>query len=92
MRAKPLNNKEIQESFEKRLQAAIDLGSFATGGNSGLDEETSWAIDLVADAYPNIDPSLIQNARKEFAKQLDGQHGGWMRESWAKATEGYDNS
>lgn len=92
MRAKPLSGKEIQESFDKRLREAIDIGSTATGGNSGLDEETSAAIDAIAEAYPNIDPKLIQNARKEFAKQLDGAHGDWWTDSWAKVRETYGNS
>lgn len=86
MRSKPLNAKETQESFNNLLQEAIDLGLSSTRSDSGLDLETTLAIDLVAESYPSVDSKLIQNARKEFAKQLDGEH---IREGKAKWANWY---
>ncbi|MEZ5130365.1 MAG: hypothetical protein R2763_01375 [Mycobacterium sp.] len=39
-----------------------------------MDEETTAAIARVARAFPSPDPALIEAAREEFAKQLDGTH------------------
>jgi hypothetical protein len=72
VRDKPKNRKENEADFYKLLQEAIDLGASPIRSNIWLHGNTIRAIDAVAQAYPNVDPKLIQNARKEYAKELDG--------------------
>lgn len=69
-----LSRKEIENNFNQMLQEAIDIGKHAFVTDTGLDTETRVAINAVAEAFPNPDPKLIQNARKEWAKQVDGTH------------------
>lgn len=72
MRDKPKNQKENEADFYKLLQEAIDLGTSPIRSNVFLHGQTVRAIDYVAQAYPKTDAKLIQNARKEYAKELDG--------------------
>lgn len=74
MIGKPVSDRGIQDSFNRILNEAISLGASGIRSESGLDLETMEAIDYVAQAFPNPDPALIRNARKELAKQLDGTH------------------
>ena len=60
--------KEIEANFNHWLVEAIDVGSLVPS-DMGIDTETAQAINAVAEAFPNTDARLIQNARKEFAKQ-----------------------
>jgi hypothetical protein len=82
MRFERLSPKRIEANFNFFLQEAIDVGR-RVGSSSGLDEKTRLAINAVSEAFPNVDSSLIQNARKEFAKQLDGTHRQEGRDMWA---------
>lgn len=81
MREKPFSPKEIEANFNHWLQEAIDVGSLVPS-DMGIDTETAQAINAVAEAFPNTDARLIQNARKEFAKQLDGTHLEERRAMW----------
>ncbi len=74
MKSESLSRKDIENNFNKMLQDAVDLGVGFYSAECGLDGPTQNAIVEVAQAFPNIDPALIRNARKEFAKQLDGTH------------------
>lgn len=82
MRYKDFTIKQIEDNFNRYLQDAIDIGR-AVPSDMGLDAETSLAINAVAEAFPNTDARLIQNARKEFAKQLDGTHRQERRGEWS---------
>lgn len=74
MLSKRLSLKQIEENFNLMMQEAIDLGIGNERSETGVDGETQRAIRAVAQGFPNPDPALIRNARKEFAKQLDGTH------------------
>lgn len=74
MMLEPLSRKQIEANFNLMLQEAIDLGIGGEKTDTGVDPETQAAITAVAQGFPNPDPALIRNARKEFAKQLDGTH------------------
>lgn len=91
MRYKDFTPKEIEDNFNRYLQDAIDIGR-AVPSDMGLDTETSQAINAVAEAFPNTDARLIQNARKEFAKQLDGTHRDERRSEWSDWVETRYNS
>ena len=74
MKSESLSRDGLENNFNKMLQEAVDLGVGFYSAECGLDGPTQNAIVQVAQAFPNIDPALIRNARKEFAKQLDGTH------------------
>ncbi len=77
MLREPLSDKDIQDNFNRLMDEALSIGASGIRSDTGLDIETMQAIDHVAQAYPKPNLVLIQNAKKEFAKQLDGTH---MRE------------
>jgi hypothetical protein len=74
MMIRSLSRKEIEANFNSMLQEAIDLGIGGETTDTGVDSLTQGAIIAVAQDFPNPDAALIRNARKEFAKQLDGTH------------------
>lgn len=67
-----LTTNQIQANFKKYLQDAIDTGQMPPS-ESGLDENTLYAICVVADSYPNADPTAIQDAQQNFRRQLSGK-------------------
>ena len=71
------------ERFNEYLIRAIVKGECCTGCGCRVDHQTMAAIDRVAAAHPDPDPTLIRAARAEFAKELDGTHvaedGVWWR-------------
>lgn len=84
MRTEPLTVKQIERNFNLALQEAIDLGNGNANAESGIDPQTYQAIIAVSKSYPNPDPALIRNARKEFAKQLDRTHQREEAARWEK--------
>lgn len=74
MMIESFSRKQVEANFNSMLQEAIDLGVGGERTDTGVDSETQFAINAVAEAFPSPDPALIRNARKEFAKQLDGTH------------------
>lgn len=65
--------KEIRKNFDECLKKAMELGIWPPT-ETGLDTETLAAIREVAKAWPTFNSNLVQKAKTEFSKQLDGTH------------------
>ena len=70
----PSSPEALIERFNEHLMRAVVQGRSCVGSQSWMDGRTTIAIEKVAAAHPNPDPALIEAARAEFAKQLDGTH------------------
>jgi hypothetical protein len=71
MRAKVLTDNEIQENFNKALEDAIDTGNHPSDG-MGFTNEIINALTAVAQQYPNVEASSIQNARQAWRRYASG--------------------
>lgn len=75
---------EIRAYFEDELSAAIEGGQYppVCGGlirPPRLDDETLDAVCRVAASFPNATPELIEAARAELERQLNGTHAAAQR-------------
>ena len=61
---------------------AINDGEAVAPCGSWLDGETLFSLRKVAAAFPDPDPALIEAAREEFGRQLDGTHAVRRQAEW----------
>lgn len=88
MRAEPVTNEELRNSFETLLAGPpFDNGGMPS--ETGLDTRTTAAIQRVWAAAPKPPTSLVDAARREFDMQLDGSH---AREADARTRAMFDQA
>lgn len=81
----PKTVEERREHFERCLRNAITgNGGWPShrGCGSFLTEQTAAALERIARARPNPDPTLIAAALEEFERQLDGTHAAETKAEW----------
>jgi hypothetical protein len=71
-RAAPPTAEELSAAFDDLLNNPNPGAEVPT--DTGLDDETTYAIERVWAAGPDPSPALIAAARQELALQLDGTH------------------
>ncbi|MGN2639482.1 hypothetical protein ACTD5D_25620 [Nocardia takedensis] len=72
MRLDQPSDEELRANFEELLASVRGGGGLYS--ESGLDMETEETLWAIARAHPNVPDSLVEAARAEFARQLDGSH------------------
>lgn len=69
-----LTDDQLRTVFNDQLAAMLAGREQCVPDGIGLDEKTAAALEAVGAAAPNPPATIIQAARVEFGKQLDGTH------------------
>jgi len=80
--SEPYSREAHIRRFDSALARAINDGETVASCGSWLDAETLFALRKVAGAFPDPDPALIEAAREEFGRQLDGTHAVRRQAEW----------
>lgn len=80
--SEPYSREAHIRRFDSALARAINDGETVAPCGSWLDGETLFSLRKVAAAFPDPDPALIEAAREEFGRQLDGTHAVRRQAEW----------
>lgn len=69
-----ISDNELRQIFTAQLALMTAGDTRRVPSDAGLDDRTIDALEAVGAAAPNPPATLIEAARIEFGKQLDGTH------------------
>lgn len=87
--SEPYSREAHIRKFDRALALAVNDGQTVAPCGSWLDQETLLSLQKVAGAFPDPDPALIEAAREEFGRQLDGTHAARRQAEWEALAAAY---